>query len=97
MTSPEEPRACRGGSGSNGCPPASGGDSADPIAFEDLPEAEREIVRTALKEGEYVVESDRGSPAFESLRDRIEGLTGDGETPRVYLRRGETYSSVWNR
>jgi hypothetical protein len=75
--------------------PASGGESVDPIAFEDLPETEREIVRTALEEGEYVVDPDQGSPAFESLRDRIEERTGDGETLRVYLRHGETYSSVW--
>ena len=66
----------------------------DPIAFDDLSDAEREIVRTALEEGEYTVERDRGSPAFERLRDRIEERTGDGETLAVYLRRGQTYYRV---
>jgi hypothetical protein len=73
---------------------ASERESIDPIVFGDLPEAEREIVRTALEEGEYTQERDQGPPAFESLRDRIEARTGNGETLAVYLRRGDTYYRV---
>ena len=65
--------------------------SIDPIVFGDLSEAEREVVRTALEEGECTLERDRGPPAFESLRDRIEARTGNGETLAVYLRRRDTY------
>ena len=68
--------------------------TVDAIRFEDLPEDEREIVRTALREGEYTVERDGGPPAFERLRDRIEARTGNGETLTVYLRRGDTYYRV---
>lgn len=73
---------------------ASKREAIDPIVFGDLPEAEREIVRTALEEGEYTLERDQGPPAFESLRDRIEARTGNGETLAVYLRRGDTYYRV---
>lgn len=74
--------------------PASERERVDPIVFGDLTEAEREIVRTAMAEGEYTLERDRGPPAFERLRDRIEERTGNGETLAVYLRRGETYYRV---
>jgi len=74
--------------------PASERERVDPLVFGDLTEAEREIVRTAMAEGEYTLERDRGPPAFERLRDRIEERTGNGETLAVYLRRGETYYRV---
>jgi hypothetical protein len=74
--------------------PASERESIDPIVFGDLPEAEREFVRTALEEGEYTLERDQGPPAFERLRDRIEARTGNGGTLEVYLRRGDTYYRV---
>ena len=73
---------------------ASERESVDPIVFGELPEEEREIVRTALEEGEYTLDADRGLPAFESLRDRIEERTGDGETLEVCLRRGDTYYRI---
>ena len=66
----------------------------DPIVSGDLPAAERETVRTAMEEGEYTLERDRGPPAFERLRDRIEERTGNGATLAVYLRRGGTYYRV---
>ena len=75
-------------------PSASERASVDPIVFQELSEGEREIVRTALEEGEYTVAEDRGLPAFESLRDRIEERTGNGETLEVYLRREDTYYRV---
>ena len=68
--------------------------SVDPIAFGDLSGAEREIVRAALEEGGYAIEADRGSPAFDDLRDWIEDRTGNGETLTVYLRRGDAYYRV---
>jgi len=74
--------------------PPSERERVDPLVFGDLTEAEREIVRTAMAEGEYTLERDRGPPAFERLRDRIEERTGNGETLAVYLRRGETYYRV---
>jgi hypothetical protein len=74
--------------------PPSEREHVDPLVFGDLTEAEREIVRTAMAEGEYTLERDRGPPAFERLRDRIEDRTGNGETLAVYLRRGETYYRV---
>ncbi|MEF8840245.1 MAG: hypothetical protein V5A62_01280 [Haloarculaceae archaeon] len=69
-------------------------ESIDPIVFGDLSADEREIVRTALEEGEYTLERDQGPPAFERLRDRIEARTGNGETLEVYLRCGESYYRV---
>lgn len=62
-------------------------DGIDPIVFADLPTAEREIVRTALDEGEYAVETGSESPAFERLADRIERRADGGL--EVYLRKGE--------
>ena len=73
---------------------ASERESIDPLVFGDLSEAEREIVRTALEEGEDTLERDQGPPAFERLRDRIEARTGNGGTLEVYLRRGGTYYRV---
>lgn len=69
-------------------------ESIDPIVFEDLSEAEREVVRTALEEGEYTSERDGGPPGLERLRVRIEARTGSGETLEVYLRRGQAYYRV---
>lgn len=74
--------------------PASEREAIDPIVFGALSDAEQEIARTALEEGEYTQERDRGPPAFERLRDRIEDRTGNGETLAVYLRRGDTYYRV---
>lgn len=62
-------------------------ESVDPIVFGELSTGEREIVRTALEEGEYTAEQGSESPALEKLRDRIERRTGAGETLEVYLRR----------
>jgi hypothetical protein len=74
--------------------PAAEREEVDPIVFGALSDGEREIVQTALEEGEYALERDQGPPAFERLRDRIEGRTGNGETLAVYLRRGDTYYRV---
>lgn len=66
--------------------------SIDPIVFADLPDAEREIVRTAIENGEYTVESENVSSALEKLRKRIEQRADGGL--EVYLRREETYYRV---
>jgi hypothetical protein len=66
--------------------------SVDPIVFADLSPAEKEVVRTALDEGEYTVQREHGDPALDDLRDRIEARTDGGLT--AYLRRGETYYRV---
>jgi hypothetical protein len=66
--------------------------AVDPIVFADLPAAERELVATALDEGEYVVEGEAAPPALDSLRDRIERRADGGL--EVYLRRDRTYYRV---
>jgi hypothetical protein len=66
--------------------------AVDPIVFADLPAAERELVATALDEGEYVVESEAPPPALDSLRDRIERRADGGLA--VYLQRNRTYYRV---
>jgi hypothetical protein len=66
--------------------------TVDPIVFGDLPAAERDLVATALDEGEYVVDSEAAPPALESLRDRIERRADGGL--EVYLRRDRTYYRV---
>jgi hypothetical protein len=65
--------------------------AVDPIVFADLPAAERELVATALAEGEYVVDG-AAPPALESLRDRIERRANGGL--EVYLQRDRTYYRV---
>ena len=52
--------------------PASEQGSVNPIAFEDLSLQEREIVKTALEDGDYTVDQESVSPPLESLRDRVE-------------------------
>ncbi|WP_152041285.1 hypothetical protein [Salinigranum salinum] len=64
----------------------------DPIVFADLSPAEKEVVRTALDEGEYTVQREHSDPALDGLRDRIEARTDGGL--EAYLRRGETYYRV---
>lgn len=73
---------------------ASERDSVAPIVFANLSTGEREIVQTALEEGEYTVEQGSVSPPMESLRDRIEQKTGNGATLEAYLRRNDTYYRV---
>lgn len=68
--------------------------SVDAIAYADLSSSERQIVGTALDAGEYTVATERESAALESIRDRIEERTGNGETLVVYLRRNESYYRV---
>jgi hypothetical protein len=62
---------------------ASTREEADPIRFSNLSSAEREVVRTALSEGVYVVQSDDVPQGLADLRDRIERWgTGLEEAPR---------------
>jgi hypothetical protein len=69
-------------------------ESIDPIVFGDLSEAEQDLVWPALDEGEYTAEPGTESAALERLRERIETRTGDGETLKTYLGRGETLYRV---
>lgn len=71
---------------------ASERDAIDPIVFSTLSGPEQDIVRLALEEGEYTVETEHESAALERLRDRIEARANGGLA--VYLRRGETYYRV---
>lgn len=73
---------------------ASKQESVNPIVFGELSTGEREIVQTALDEGEYTVEQGSEPPALENLRDRIEQRTGNGETLEAYLRREDIYYRV---
>lgn len=72
--------------------PSESEQNIDPIVFADLPDAEREIVRTAIENGEYTVEPENVSPALETLRKRIEQRANGGL--EVYLVREETYYRV---
>lgn len=69
-------------------------DALDPIVFGELSTGERDIVRTALEDGEYTVDQASKPSAVESLRARIEQRTGNGETLEAYLRRGDVYHGV---
>lgn len=68
--------------------------SVNPIVFGELSTGEQEIVQTALEEGEYTVEPGSEPPTLESLRDRIEQRTGEGETLEAHLRREDIYYRV---
>lgn len=68
-------------------------ESIDPIVFSDLSEAERNVVRTALDEGEYTA-CGTESAALERLRGRIETRTRGGKTLEAHLRRDETLYRV---
>ncbi|WP_232703176.1 hypothetical protein [Halobacterium wangiae] len=63
-------------------------DATEPIVFSDLPNEQREIVRTALEEGEYTSEIGAESAALENLRRSVSART-DGEL-EAYLERGDT-------
>jgi len=67
-------------------------ESVDPIVYGELPDAEREIVRTAIEEDEYTVETGTEPPAVDDLRDRIEERANGGL--EVYLRRADAYYRV---
>jgi hypothetical protein len=69
-------------------------DGLDPIVFGDLSGSEREIVRTALAEGEFTARPKTDPPGLEPFRDRVEARTGNGETLVVYLRQDGTYYRV---
>ncbi len=72
-------------------PPANGSD-VDPIEYGSLPAAERELVDTAMEEGQYTAPTEESPPALDSLRDRIEARTGSGSTLVVYpVRDGQYY------
>jgi hypothetical protein len=69
-------------------------DAVTPIVFGALSAEEREIVRTAIEDGEYTVAQESTSQAVERLRDRIEERTGNGSTLEAYLRVEETYYRI---
>lgn len=69
-------------------------DTVDPIIFGTLSEAEKEIIQTALNDGEYTSDTETEPPALEDLRSRIEERTGGGQTLEVYLKHNETYYRV---
>lgn len=66
--------------------------SIDPMVFTDLSETQREIVETAIEEGEYTERIGEESAALSSLKARVEERSGDGV--EVYLRRDGTYYRV---
>jgi hypothetical protein len=69
-------------------------DAFNPIVFGELSTGERNIVQTALEEEEYTVDQGSEPPVLETLRDRIEQRTGNGETLEVYLKREENHYGV---
>ncbi len=69
-------------------------ESIDSLVFSDLSTEAQEIVRTAISEEEYTVQQGSKPPALETIRDRIEQRTGNGETLEVFLRREDTYYRV---
>lgn len=66
--------------------------SITPIVFSNLSDGQKDIVRTALEEGEYTWEIGEESPALENLRGRISERTDGGV--EAYLKRDDTYYRV---
>ena len=67
-------------------------DAIDPIVFSDLSNGQREIVQTALEEGEYRSEIGEESAALANLRRSIAARTDGGV--EAYLERGDTYYRI---
>ena len=64
----------------------------DPIEYASLSDGEQSLVDTALEDGEYVADTDETPPAWDSLRERVEARSEDGEELVVYLvRDGQHY------
>lgn len=71
---------------------ASEQESITPIVFSDLSDAQKNIVRTALEEGEYTAEIGEEPRALENLRQQISARTDGGV--QAYLKRDDTYYRV---
>ena len=67
-------------------------DAIEPIVFSELSSGQKEIVQTALEEGEYTTEMGEEPPELEGLRRMIEAQTDDGV--EAYLKREETYYRI---
>lgn len=67
-------------------------DAIDPIVYGDLSNRQKEIVQTALEEGEYASEIGEESSALRSLRQRISSRTDGGV--EAYLKRVDTYYRI---
>ncbi|WP_265108228.1 hypothetical protein [Halosolutus halophilus] len=67
-------------------------DSIEPIVFSDLLSRQKEIVQTALEEGEYTSEIGEESSALKNLRQSISARTDGGL--EAYLKRGDTYYRI---
>lgn len=66
--------------------------SIEPIVFSDLSNRQKEIVQTALEEGEYTSEIGEESSALKNLRQSISARTDGGL--EAYLERGDTYYRI---
>lgn len=67
-------------------------DSIDPIVFSDLSNRQKEIVQTALEEGEYTSEIGEESSALKNLQQSVSARTDGGL--EAYLERGDTYYRI---
>ena len=66
----------------------------NPIEYASLSDWEQSLVGTALEEGKYVADTDEMSPAWNSLRGRVEARSEEGEELIVYLVRNGQYYQV---
>lgn len=67
-------------------------DAIEPIVFSELSSGQKEIVRTALEEGEFTTTVGEESPELEGLRRLIEAQADDGV--KAYLEREETFYRI---
>lgn len=66
--------------------------SIEPIVFGDLPNGQKEIVQTALEEGEYTSEIGGESSAMKNLRESISARTDGGL--KAYLKQDDIYYRI---